>query len=464
MRISFLGAARTVTGSMHMLEVSGRKILLDCGLYQGPRKEAFERNRTFPFDPKSIEAVVLSHAHIDHSGNLPTLVRAGFRGEIHATFATRDLCGAMLPDSAHIHESELEHVNKRRAKQRKVLFEPLYTMADSLRTLTLFRGVGYERSFQVTPEVTATFFDAGHILGSAITQLDLREPGMAPRTLVFTGDLGRNGLPVLRNPTPLSRADLLIAESTYGGRLRHPEEDVAKELEDVLKRTAGRGGKVVIPAFAVGRTQEVVFLLHRLCEEGRIPDIPIYVDSPLAVNVTEIFRLHPECFDEETRGFWLNGNDPFGFRRLRYVRSVEESKSLNNLRVPCVIISASGMCEVGRILHHLINTVEDSRNTVLIVGFQAQGTLGKRLVDRERVVRILGEEYRRKAEVYVINGLSGHADRTGLLEWIGNVNGSLKRIFLVHGDPDQSEALARTLRETKSCPVEVPAPGTSVAL
>ncbi len=462
MQISFLGAARTVTGSMHLLEVAGRRILLDCGLYQGPRKEAFERNRTFPFDPKSVDAVVLSHAHIDHSGNLPTLVRAGFRGDIHATFATRDLCGAMLPDSAHIHESELEHVNKRRARQKKALFEPLYTVGDVLRTLTLFRGVSYGRAFPVTPEVTATFHDAGHILGSAITELTIREPGRGAATLVFTGDIGRKGLPILRDPAMLDRADLLISESTYGGRVRHTDEDVEREMEEVLRRTAARGGKVVVPAFAVGRTQEVVYLLHQLCQAGRIPDLPVYVDSPLAVNVTEVFRLHPECFDEETRVFLLNGEDPFGFRRLRYIRSVEESKSLNRLRVPCVIISASGMCEVGRILHHLINTVEDGRNTVLIVGFQAQGTLGKRLVDREPVVRIFGEEYRRRAEVCVINGLSGHADRNGLLEWIGNVNGALKHIFLVHGDPDQAEALAGTLRGRKACPVTVPAPGETV--
>ena len=463
MEISFLGAARTVTGSMHLLHVGGRRILLDCGLYQGPRKEAFERNRTFPFDPKSIDAVVLSHAHIDHSGNLPTLVRAGFRGDIHATFATRDLCGAMLPDSAHIQEADLEHVNKRRAKQKKVLFEPLYAMPDAIRTLSLFRGVGYDRPFAVTPEVTATFYDAGHILGSAITELTIREAGRAPQTLVFTGDLGRKGLPIMRDPTMLGRADILISESTYGGRARHADDDVAQELEDALKRTAARGGKVVIPAFAVGRTQEVVCLLHQLCEAGRIPDMPVYVDSPLAVNVTEIFRLHPECFDDETRAFLVNGEDPFGFRRLRYIRTVEESKALNRSRVPCVIISASGMCEVGRILHHLINTVEDGRNTVLIVGFQARGTLGKRLVDREPAVRILGEDYRRRAEVCVINGLSGHADRNGLLEWIGAVNGSLKHVFLVHGDPDQSEALARTLRETKTCPVTVPVPGETVS-
>ncbi len=461
MQISFLGAARTVTGSMHLLEVAGRRVLLDCGLYQGPRKEAFERNRTFPFDPKSIDAVVLSHAHIDHSGNLPTLVRAGFRGDIHATFATRDLCGAMLPDSAHIHESELEHVNKRRARQKKALFEPLYTASDAIRALTLFRGIGYGRAFPVTPEVTATFHDAGHILGSAITELTVREAGQGPVRLVFTGDIGPKGRPILRDPAMLDRADLLISESTYGGRVRHADVDVERELEEVINRTAGRGGKVVIPAFAVDRTQEVVYLLHQLCQAGRIPDLPVYVDSPLAVNVTEIFRLHPECFDEETQVFLLNGEDPFGFRRLRYIRSVEESKSLNRLRVPCVIISASGMCEVGRILHHLINTVEDGRNTVLIVGFQAQGTLGKRLVDREPVVRIFGEEYRRRAEVCVINGLSGHADRNGLLEWVGNVNGALRHIFLVHGDLDQAEALAGTLRERKACPVTVPAPGES---
>ncbi|MSS71698.1 MAG: MBL fold metallo-hydrolase [Candidatus Latescibacteria bacterium] len=459
MQISFLGAARTVTGSMHLLEVAGRRILLDCGLFQGPRKEAFERNRRFPFDPKSIDAVVLSHAHIDHSGNLPTLVRAGFQGDIHATFATRDLCGAMLLDSAHIQESDVAYVNKRRGRQGKAPFEPLYTTPDAVRALTLFRGVGYDRAFPVTPEVTATFHDAGHILGSAITELTIQEPKKGPVTLVFTGDLGRKGMPILRDPTTLSRADLLISESTYGGRVHPADEDVEGELEEILRRTAGRGGKVIIPAFAVGRTQEVVYHLHRLCKAGRIPDMPVYVDSPLAVNVTEVFRLHPECFDEETRAFILSEEDPFGFQRLHYVRKAEASKALNQIRVPCVIVSASGMCEAGRILHHLANTVEDGRNTVLIVGFQAQGTLGRRLVDRDPVVRILGKEYQRRAEVCVLNGLSGHADRNGLLEWIGNVNGSLRHIFLVHGDPNQSEALAGTLRERKACPVTVPTPG-----
>lgn len=456
MRLWFLGAARTVTGSMHLLEVEGKRILLDCGLFQGHRQEAFTRNQTFPFDPKQIDGLILSHAHIDHSGNIPTLVKHGFRGDIYATFATRDLCGAMLLDSAHIQEQDAIYVNRHKRSQDRV--EPLYEVRDAVQSLTYFKGVGYRRPFILNQGVTVEFFDAGHILGSAITVITITEQNRAVR-LVFTGDLGRKGLPIIRDPEPVGDIDYLISESTYGGRIRAPDEDIERELEDVVVRTARRGGKVIIPAFSVGRTQEVVYTLHRLFNAKRIPDIPIYVDSPLAVNVTEVFRLHPECFDEEISALLLSEKDAFGFGRLQYTRKVEDSKRLNDLRMPCIIISASGMCETGRILHHLKNGIEDSRNTILIVSFQADGTLGHRLVEGAHEVRIFGEPYTRRAEVAVINGFSAHADRNGLLDWIGRVGDQLKRVFLVHGNLDQSEALAGGIRAARTCEVTIPERG-----
>lgn len=462
MRLTFLGAARTVTGSMHLLEVNGKKILMDCGLFQGRRQEADERNRTFPFDPGSIDCVLLSHAHIDHSGNLPNLVKCGFRGDIYSTFATRDLCGAMLLDSGHIQEKDTEYLNRRR-KKKEIAVEPLYTIRDAVESLKLFRGVGYHRAFMPAPGVTVEFLDAGHILGSTITVMTLTEQGRTVR-LVFTGDLGRNGLPVIRDPEHVLEADYLICESTYGGRERHPAPDVEDELAEVIVRTAQRGGKIIIPAFSVGRTQEIVYSLHQLCDAGRIPDIPIYVDSPLSTNVTDVFRLHPECFDEETCALLLSSGDPFGFGRLRYTRDVEESKKLNNSPMPCVIISASGMCETGRIVHHLKNNIEDWKNTVLIVSYQAEHTLGKRLVDLAKEVRIFGEMYTRRADVTVINGFSAHADRNELLTWVRRIDGGLRQVFLVHGDPDQSEALADSIRAERDCRVTIPERGETAPL
>lgn len=461
MRLSFHGAARTVTGSMHLLEVNGQRILFDCGLFQGRRKEAFERNRSLPFDPASIDCVILSHAHIDHSGNLPSLVKAGYRGAIYSTFATRDLCGAMLLDSAHIQEKDAEFVNHRKKLKGDDRITPLYTMRDAVEALTYFRGIGYHRPFMPARGITVEFLDAGHILGSAITVLTIEEDGRT-RQLVFTGDLGRDDLPVIRDPERVDRADILICESTYGGRDRHSATDVEQELADVVLRTAKRGGKVIIPAFSVGRTQEIVYALHQLTKAGRIPELPVYVDSPLSTNVTDIFRLHPECFDEETCALLLSSGDPFGFERLRYTRDVEESKKLNEQRVPSIIISASGMCETGRILHHLKNNIEDSRNTVLIVSYQAEHTLGRRLVEKAEEVRIFGNTYRRRAEVTVINGFSAHADRGELLAWIGAIKADPDHIFLVHGDPDQSEALAEGIRDARASEVTVPERGFSV--
>lgn len=463
MELTFIGGARTVTGSMHLLEINDKKILLDCGLFQGRRQEAFERNRSFPFDPASIDCLILSHAHIDHSGNIPSLVKSGFHGDIYTTFATRDLCGAMLLDSARIQEKDTEHINRRQKRVGNNQVAPLYTVQDAVKSLTYFHAVGYQHAFTPAPGIIVEFLDAGHILGSAITVMRLKEGEQVTR-LVFTGDLGRDGLPVIRDPEHVHEADYLICESTYGGRERHPSPDVERELEEVVVRTVQRSGKVIIPAFSVGRTQEIVHALHQLCQEGRCPDIPIYVDSPLSASVTNVFRLHPECFDEETLTLLLDSGDPFGFERLRYTRDVEESKQLNNMKDSCVIISASGMCETGRILHHLRNNIEDPRNTVLIVSYQAENTLGRRLVNQEPEVRIFGETHHRRAEVVVMNGFSAHADRNELLSWIGNIDTGLQEIFLVHGELDQAEKLAEDIHRDRTCRVTIPERGTKVAL
>ncbi len=461
MEIQFLGAVRTVTGSMHLLTVNGSRILLECGLFQGRRKESFERNRNLPFDPTTIDAMVLSHAHIDHSGNIPSLVKSGFRGNIYATPATRDLCSAMLRDSGHIQESDIRYVNKKRAKKGLPPLEPLYTVEDATVSLRNFVTVGYHRPLPIAPGVTLTFYEAGHILGSAVVVLDIEEDDRK-RRLVFTGDLGRKNRPILRDPEPVPGTDILITESTYGDRLHEPVEEAERTLRDVIISTYRRGGKVIVPSFAVGRTQELVYALHRLTEARKIPELPIFVDSPLAVNATEVFRLHPECYDDEVNQFLSadRHRDPFGFYRLTYIRSVERSKELNFLREPAVIISASGMCEAGRILHHLKNNIEDERNTVLIVGWQAPHTLGRRLVERQPVVRIFGEEYRLKARVVKINGFSAHADRAELLDYARQLGPErIQTAFVVHGEESASLALADGLRDLGLARVTVPKPG-----
>ncbi len=466
MKITFHGAARTVTGSQHLIEVNEHRLLLDCGLYQGPRRAAFERNRDLPFEAESIDAVVLSHAHIDHSGNLPGLVKNGFQGDVVCTFATRDLCSTMLLDSGHIQERDAEFVNKKRARKDQPPIQPLYTVEDAVRSLDYFSAVGYRRSREVVPGVHLTLLDAGHMLGSTIVVLDIedRDSGRDVR-LVFSGDLGREGIPIIRDPETVDHADLLILESTYGNRLHEPYFDSEHKLEQIVNDTHQRGGALIIPAFAVGRTQQLVYTLHRLMVARDIPQLPVFVDSPLAINVTSVFRLHPECYDAEMRDFLLAEGDPFGFDTLRYTRSVEQSKELNFMREPFIVISASGMAEHGRILHHLRNRIEDPANTVLIVGWQAPHTLGRRMVEREPVVRIFGEEHPLRARVEVINGFSGHADRNELLAWASAITKQPRQTFLVHGEEEASFALADTLRDKAGFEgVEVPELGQSFTI
>lgn len=448
MRITFHGAAHTVTGSQHLLEVNGQSLLLECGLFQGRRQESYERNRNFPFDPRDLDAVILSHAHIDHCGNLPHLVKKGFRGPIYTTEATAHLANLMLLDSGHIHESDAEYLNKKRARRGEPPVEPLYTLEDAGQVAGYFQPSQYNRPFEPVAGVRATLVEAGHILGSAAVALDVEEHGRKFR-LWFSGDIGRRNLPLLRDPVLPERAEFLVMESTYGNRLHSDPEAAFDELRQVVSRTVARGGKVIIPAFAVGRTQELVYGLNRMIESGDVPRVPVFVDSPLAVNASEIFRAHPECFDAETHEFMRNskGQAALGFDLLRYVRSVEESKALNRRKEPMVIISASGMAETGRILHHLRNNIRDPRNTILIVSWQAPHTLGRRLADQETRIRIFGEEYRRKAEVATINGFSAHGDQRFLREYAAAVKGQVKQIFLVHGDPEQAGVLRQLLVE-----------------
>lgn len=467
MQIQFWGAARSVTGSMHLLSVNGHKLLLDCGLCQGRRKEAFERNRNLPFDAREIDAVILSHAHMDHSGNLPSLLKAGFTGPIYATSATRDLDAYMLLDSAHIQESDVDYVNKRRARQGKRLFEPLYTRQDAMETLTHFTSVEYGRPFEPVLGVQAHFRDAGHILGSASVVIDVNEQGRQ-RRLVFSGDIGRKGLPILRHPQVVENADYVIMESTYGNRFHESTGEAKEVLRQAALQVYDRRGKLIIPAFAVGRTQELAYRLDQLWEEGQLPPIDVFVDSPLAVNVTEVFRLHPECYDDETLKALLteSDRDPLGFKNMRYIRDVEGSKRLNELKSPAIIISASGMCEAGRILHHLKNNVEDPRTTVLFVGYQAEHTLGRKLLEGQDPVSIFGEEYRVRAQVRRAEGYSAHADRNELLSWAARTQsqGDLKRIFLVHGEEEGLLALAEGLRDQGAPQVDVPERGQAFEL
>jgi len=462
MELTFLGAARTTTGSMHLLSVNGSRILLDCGLYQGRRKEALERNRNLPVDPASVDACVLSHAHIDHSGNLPTLVRNGFGGHIWSTSATKDLCGIMLLDSAYLQARDVRHVNKRRKAQGKALFEPLYEEEDVLATYHHMKGIGYLDRREIAPGVFITFFDAGHILGSALTAIDVEENGKSRRVL-FTGDLGRVGMPILEDPQIVEGVDALITESTYGNRRHAPEQDVKESLRTMAETVISRGSRLVIPAFSVGRTQQVIYLLCELWAEDRLPEIPVYVDSPLAIRATRVYDDHEECYDREMMDLIRAEGNPFGMKSIRYTESVDESKALNQVDGPAIIVSASGMCEGGRILHHLRKSVPNPDDVILIVGYQAQHTLGRRLVDRKEPIRIFGSEYELNAEVHRIEALSAHADRDELLAWFDACCPDVGRAFVVHGEAEQAEALGEALRKRGVGSVTVPKPGDAVS-
>jgi metallo-beta-lactamase family protein len=457
MRIHFHGAAQTVTGSQHLLEINGHRLLLDCGLYQGRRSESYARNLNFVYDPRSVDAVILSHAHIDHCGNLPNLVKNGYEGPIYATSATVDLAAIMMADSGHIQESDAQFVNKKKRARGEELIEPLYTEADARQAAGLFCRINYGEPFEPVPGVLARFVEAGHILGSAAMALEIEEKGQRTR-FWFSGDIGRYKLPLLRDPVLPTDVDVLLMECTYGDKSHNEPRRAFEEFQDVVERTIQRGGKVIIPAFAVGRTQELVYHLNMMMYANHVTPVPVFVDSPLAVNASTVFTKHPEVFDDETRWFVQQARHPaLDFKMLTYVQSVEESKALNLRKDPMIIISASGMAETGRILHHLKNNIEDPRNTVCIVSWQAPHTLGRRLADREKQVKIFGEPYTVNAEIATIGGLSGHAGQDLLTRYALNVKDSVKKVFLVHGEEKPAAALTEKLRESNLREVYYPA-------
>ena len=448
MQIHFLGATRTTTGSMYLIEVNGARVLLECGLFQGKREESIERNRNFPFDPKSVNAMVLSHAHIDHCGNLPNLCRQGFDGNIYSTFATRDLCAIMLEDSAGIQQDDAAFLSRKRAKQGKPPIQPLYTARDAEKAVRQFVAINYDRPFPVVDGVTVTFRDAGHILGSAQVVLDVREGSRKFRYL-FSGDVGRGGDDILRDPTPVEDVDFLQIESTYGGREHTMRANAEEEGCRLVNETLKRGGKVIIPAFSIGRTQQMVYVLHQLTIAGQMPRVPIYVDSPLSVNATEIYRLHPECFNDEIYKFLREKQNPFGMENLTYIREVSHSMKLNDLKEPCIIISASGMAEAGRVRHHLKNNIGDEKNLVLFIGYCAEHTLGAQIRNGMNPVNIFGEPYPVRAKVAAIDAYSGHADKNELRRYVDRLTGNIKKITVIHGEEPQAMAFAETLRQLR---------------
>ncbi|HNQ21918.1 MAG TPA: MBL fold metallo-hydrolase [Phycisphaerae bacterium] len=462
--LMFHGAVEEVTGSLHLVRVDDRWVALDCGMFHGRRAEMEEKNRAWPVPPAKLSAVVLSHAHIDHSGRLPRLVRDGFDGPIYCTPATRDLCAIMLADSAHIQEEDVYYVNKRRRRKGLEPIEPLYEGDDALAAVGMMQTVSYDRWFSVVPGLLASFVDAGHMLGSAGIYLEFAKRNGHTPSLFFSGDTGRPNKPIIRDPHPFPKCGTIICESTYGNRDNEPVEQARAQLVEVVQRTYARGGKLIIPAFSVGRTQTIAYYLQEELSAGRIPPYPIYVDSPLAVDATEVFLTHPECYDQDARALHARTGSLLGPSCCTYIRDVEESKRLHARKEPCTILSASGMCEAGRIRHHIKNNVENPNNTILIAGYQAANTLGRRLADGANEINLFNETYAVRAAVVQIHGFSAHADRTELLRLLTPLKDESERICLVHGEPDQRQALAATLREMGFPHVELPGPGHRLTL
>ncbi|MDY0081907.1 MAG: MBL fold metallo-hydrolase [Ignavibacteriaceae bacterium] len=464
MEIEFIGGARTVTGSQHLLHINGKKILLECGLFQGRRDDTYNKNKNFRYNPSEIDALILSHAHIDHSGNIPNLVSKGFKGLIYATSATVDLCQIMLRDSAQLQKKDIDYVNKKRKKKNESALDPLYTLEDVENAMHQFAGVQYNQAIDLFPGIRFTFRDAGHILGSAGVHLEIEESGNKKINFGFSGDIGRTDSPVIKSPDVLRDLDILIMESTYGNRLHSPAEEVEEDLASTIREVIDNGGKIIIPAFAVGRTQTIVYMLHKLFNQNRIPEIPIYVDSPLAVDATEVFRSHPECLDRETYRIFLDNNhDPFGFDKLHYIKKTEESKKLNEKEEPMIIISASGMAEGGRILHHLKHNISSSKNLILFVGYAAEHTLARKIMDGNQFVNIFGEEYEVKAKFKKMDYFSGHADQQELLDYLRlNSTNTLNNVFLVHGEEDMALPFKEKLLQKGYKKVFFPASGEKI--
>lgn len=446
--LSSAGAAREVTGSKHIIEVDGRRFLVDCGAFQGKRDESDRKNKELVPDPASIEAVILTHAHYDHCGMLPLLVKRGFKGNIFSTSATRDLASLIMMDSARIQARDAEYLSKQAAKKGQAFtWKPLFDEQDAVQATNQFITVNYGRPFSVADGVQLEFRDAGHILGSATAHLTIRDKAGKTVRLGMSGDLGRPDKPIIRDPEVMAGADYLVLESTYGDRRHESTTDAAERLAEVVRDTVKRGGKLIIPAFAVERTQEIIYHLHMLVKANAIPKVPIWVDSPMAVNATGIFQLHPECYDQETHDEFLSQHtNPFGFSDLKFSTSVDDSKMLNNLKGPAIIISADGMCEAGRIQHHLIHNISDARNTILIVGYMAANTLGRRIKDGQKEVRIHGEPFTVKASVQEIKAFSAHADYQETWDWMSKSDlSALKTVYLVHGEDEALTAQKRFL-------------------
>ena len=474
MKITFFGAAKTVTGSNFLVEAAGKKFLVDCGMYQGKAADELENSDPFGYDVNEIDFMLLTHAHIDHSGRIPKLYNDGFRGPIYATKATCDLCEIMLPDSGHIQEVEVEWQNRKRMRQGKPALPPLYTAEDAIRCMEIFKPVRYDEIIDITPEISVRFNDAGHMLGSAIIEIWANENGKTTKA-VFTGDLGNNDLPLLDSPTMISNADYLIMESTYGNRLHVRNDEKAELFLDIVSETIDNEGRVIIPSFAVGRTQEILYELDKIKEERKddeafqekyrkLMNVEVIVDSPLAISATEVFKKNTDLFEEDIKEKMLHGDHPLEFPGLRYTQTAEESKELNTNYYPAIILSASGMCDVGRIKHHLKHNLWNPNSTILFVGYQAPGTLGRSIVEGAKKVKILGEEIAVNARVEYIEGYSGHADQTWLLNFVYSFTNPPKHIFLVHGEPEGQEVLRQKIEETSECKVTIPSFGDSFEL
>lgn len=459
MDITFIGAARTVTGSLHLIEYNDQKILLECGMYQGHREEAERINRTFPFKPRDIKAVILSHAHIDHSGNLPNLFKRGFNGPIFCTPATKDIASLLLLDSAKIQEYDYRYLNKKMKEKGLPEKKPLYTVEDAEQALRLFSSKDYKNTFQPIPGLNVTLYDAGHILGSSIILLETDET-----RCLFSGDLGRTHMPIIKDPTVLKDIEYLILESTYGGRDHRTFNGMTDEFRRIIVEGKKKKSKIIVPAFAVERTQLLITMLKQLYDEGELKNVPVYIDSPLASSVTEVFRNHPECFDKETYKIFSEG-DPFNFKGLHYIRDSDASKELNHEPGPMIIISASGMCEGGRVVHHLIHSIEHNNNMIVLTGFQARGTLGRKILDGADKVHIFNDEFKVRAKIFFMGGLSAHADGNDLADYVKKTQtGKLKKVFLIHGDIEEALALQSRIINTLHIATDIPQSMTTVTL
>lgn len=469
MKISFLGAAKIVTGSNFLVEVNDSKFLIDCGMFQGSKPINRMNYEPFNFNPKEIDFMILSHAHMDHSGRIPKLIKEGFKGSIYCTKATADLCSIMLPDSGHIQEMENEWDNRKIRRSGGKLREPLYTVKEAEESLKYFKPALYDQKIELNEKITLRFRDAGHILGSSIVELWIKEDSKETK-LVFSGDLGRRNRPILKDPSLIDEADYLIIESTYGNKLHHPSEDDAKELISIINATVKRGGNIIIPSFAVERAQDIIYELNKYytsyikTKDQDFLDVPVYVDSPLTISATEIFLRNPDCFDEETLKLIKIGNNPLDFHNLKFTRTTEESKQLNISKESKVIISASGMCTAGRIKHHLKHNLWRKESSIVFVGYQAQGTLGRRIKEGEKAVKIFGEEIQINAEIYALEGFSGHADKEGLIWWLKGFKKKPQKIFVVHGEEEAAKEVSKKIEEELNIKTHIPELGETLSI